>query len=297
MFFLQIKPLPIDIPEILKFGIIGLGAIMAVLAFWLLKGEQSKTQPRKLMIKSIYFFMVFSFLLVLLGLFTPENVKQIIEGYVVPEQKKTLVDSLPPATYGQYALLKDISIFDLRGWKPIPKDSTNQKYSPANYINYLHVKKTKPIDKIVAHYSTGGFDIDLRCITHNYKPYEEDPKSSEHPNQKNYGIEIDVSNYPLNQEFLIVIEATYWNGFNNIIKESASTYTDEEIAGLQELALIILLPYDKPIKDVLRFSGRHSQMQPYRDEEKFFIDENKRFVFWSVKNIKADTHYQLEWTW
>jgi hypothetical protein len=275
MILLQIELLPINIPEILKYGVIGLGAIMALLAFWLLQGEQKKAHPRKLMLRSIYIFMLFSILLVFLGLFTPGHIAKLIEAYVVPEQSKTKVDSLPKPTYGEYKLIKDISIFDLRGWKPVPEDEINSKYSPANYINYLHIKKTKPIDKIVAHYATGGYDIDLRCITHNYKTFQQTPGSDDHPGEKYYAIEIDVSGVPLNEEFLVLIEATYWNGFNNIITESASTYTDKEIEGLEELSLIVLLPYDKPIKDVLRYKGQHGQMQPFRDAEKYFLDQIK----------------------
>lgn len=295
MTLLQLE-LPINIPEILKFGIIGLGAIMAILAFWLLRGEQSKRQPRPLMIKSIYVFMGFSFLLTILGLFSSTDLRSIINGYVVPEQDKLKVDSLPKATYGEYKLITDISIFDLRGWKPVLESEKNSKISPANYINYLHVMKTKPIDKIIAHYSTGGCDIDLRCITHNYKQYVQNT-SNEHVNEKNYGIAIDVSDIPVNVEFLIIVEATYWNGFSNIVRESASTYTDKEIVGLEELALIVLLPFDKPVKDVFRFAGQNNQMQPYRESDKYFVDQNKRFIYWSVKNIKADTHYKLDWTW
>lgn len=297
MFILQSK-LPFNIPDILKFGIIGLGAIMALLAFWLLRGEQHKPQPRKLMLTAIYVFMGFSILLTLFGFFSPNGISDSpIKGYVVPEQSKQKVDSLPKETSGEYKLIKDISIFDLRGWKPVSESEKEIKVSPANYINYLHVVKTKPINKIVAHYSTGGYDIDLRCITHNFKTYIQTPGSADHPNEKYYGIEIDVANIPIGEEFLIVIEATYWNGFGNIERESAATYTNKETEGLEELGLIVLLPYDKPVKEVARYSGRDGKMELYRDADKYYLDQNKRFIYWSIKKINADTHYKLDWTW
>jgi hypothetical protein len=290
--------LPFNIPEILKFGIIGLGAIMAILSFWLLRNEQDKPQPRKAILHSIYIFMAFSLLLTITGMLAPAISRSTTtKGYVVPEEKKVKVDSLPASTYGEYKLIKDISIFDLRGWKPVGEGEQESKSSPANYINYLHVKKTKAINKIVAHYSTGGYDIDLRCITHNYTTYVQTPGNADHPDEKNYGIEIDVSNIPTGEEFLIVIEATYWNGFTDIVRESASTYTDKEIEGLEELALIVLLPYDKPVKEVFRYGGQGNAMQPYREAEKYYLDQNKRFVYWSVKKISPDTHYKLEWLW
>jgi len=287
----------LDIPEILKFGIIGFGTIMAILAFWLLRGEQSKNPPRRIMINAIFAFMFFSLVLTLIGVLAHSEKNIKATGYVVPEQKKEKVDTLPAVTYGEYKLIKDISIFDLRGWKPVAESEKNIKTSPANYINYLHVKKTKPIDKIVAHYSTSGADIDIRCITHNFKIFQQENASVKHPGQKNYGLEIDVSSIPLNEEFLVVIEATYWNGFSNIERESASTYTDKEVEGLEELALIVLLPQEKPVKEAFRFMEADDKKAAYREAEKYYIDQNKRFIYWSIKKIIPDTHYQLEWTW
>lgn len=292
-----ITSLPFDIPGILKFGIIGLGAILAILTFWLLRGEQRKPEASRRMISAIFTFMVFSLFLVTLGLLSKTGTQSYIQGYTVPAQEKQIVENLPVENLENYNLLKDISIFDLRGWKPVPADKLNERYSPANYINYLHIKKTRPLDSIVIHYATSGYDIDLRCITHNYKNYQQDTTTKEHKGQKSYGIAIDVSSVPLNEEFLVVVEATYWNGFRDITKESASTYTDAEITGLNELDLIILLPYDKPVNSVAKYSRTDREFYPYRGEEKFYVDEKKRFIYWSVKKITADTHYKLDWTW
>ena len=270
---------------------------MSILSFWLLRGEQIRESIRPRMIKSIYAFMFFSLLLTLLGLVS-NVVGENKNGYVVPDTVKQAVSDLPKANSQDFNLLKDISIFDLRGWKPVSMDDVKSvKVSPANYINYLHLIKTVDTDKFIAHYSTSGYDIDLRCITHNYKAFVQTSGEVQHDGEKNYGIEIDVSNIPLNQEFLIVIEATYWNGFSNIVKETASTYTDKEVSNLTELGLIVLLPYDKPVKEVNKFYSEGGIMKEFREESKFYIDKNKRFIYWSLNKPRPDTHYEIDWTW
>jgi hypothetical protein len=56
-----------DFVSILQFGAIGLGFLLAFLAYKLLANEQSRDTPRSNIITAIYVFMVFSFLLVILG--------------------------------------------------------------------------------------------------------------------------------------------------------------------------------------------------------------------------------------
>jgi hypothetical protein len=57
-------------PEILKYGIIGLGAILAFLAYLLLTQEQRKPKPRRQILTATYVFMSFSLLLIGLGVFS-----------------------------------------------------------------------------------------------------------------------------------------------------------------------------------------------------------------------------------
>ena len=57
-------------PEILKYGIIGLGAILAFLAYLLLTQEQKKTEPRSKILTATYVFMTFSLILIASGIFS-----------------------------------------------------------------------------------------------------------------------------------------------------------------------------------------------------------------------------------
>lgn len=57
----------INLFELLSYGAIGLGCILAVLAYFLLKNEQKQKDIRGQMLTAIYVFMGFSVLLVLMG--------------------------------------------------------------------------------------------------------------------------------------------------------------------------------------------------------------------------------------
>jgi len=58
----------LDVVQILQIGVIGLGFLLALLAFWLLRKEQSKTEPHPNILKQITIFMAFSISLCVLGL-------------------------------------------------------------------------------------------------------------------------------------------------------------------------------------------------------------------------------------
>ena len=57
----------LDIYKILSYGAIGLGCILALLAYRLLGKEQAMNQPRQQILTSIYVFMVFSLALSITG--------------------------------------------------------------------------------------------------------------------------------------------------------------------------------------------------------------------------------------
>ncbi len=230
---------------------------------------------------------------------SPSPVNVVVQN-TVPETRPQTVPELPESTPGDnYAVLKDISIFDLRSWQPFPDSLKNvRRVSPVNYINYMHIKKLREIDKFTAHYATSGFAIDVRSVTHKASIFKEE-KPGEHEGQTRYAVEVDISEVPVNEEFLIVIEATYWNSYTNMLTESSSTYTDREIKGLKELALIVFFPESKPFK-----SYQLKREIDDRDEEPFihnigtlFPDQSNRFIYWSVGNITPETHYKIEWNW
>ncbi len=76
----------------------------------------------------------------------PPNVTVVLPANVVPPPKNlTVVPELNEPEGDAFRLLRDISIFDLRAWKPVPPAlMKTQRVSPVSYINYLHVKKVRP---------------------------------------------------------------------------------------------------------------------------------------------------------
>jgi hypothetical protein len=60
--------MPVDVFKILSYGVLGLGFLLALLAYRLLTQEQEKPTERPAMLRSIYIFMVFSLLLCRVGI-------------------------------------------------------------------------------------------------------------------------------------------------------------------------------------------------------------------------------------
>jgi hypothetical protein len=81
----------LDFYKILSYGAIGLGCILAFLAYQLLRNEQAMKQPRIQMLTSIYVFMVFSLALSAIGFATEyakdKEIAQIKEQRAMDEAR------------------------------------------------------------------------------------------------------------------------------------------------------------------------------------------------------------------
>lgn len=224
----------------------------------------------------------------------------VVTTVVPPNSNIKTVPKLNEESDEGFQTLRDISVFDLRGWKQVLPSETNPRVSPANYINYLHVKKTHEAKIYRAHYDTSGTAIDLRCITHEAQILQEAiPIEHEGQKVKEYEVDVNIEDIPIDKEFLIVIEGTYWNSFQNLSEESASTYTDKDIVQLDELSVFILLPENKPLKgyNLWSQSTGPSEKNEFRGDNRLYVDRGGRFLYWSIGERKPDHHYQVTWTW
>lgn len=79
----------VDIVKILQIGVVGLGFLLALLAFRLLRHAQGSSSPSKPMVNPVYVFMLFSFALCILGL-VPEALKHLRSE----DQKAIEIDEL-----------------------------------------------------------------------------------------------------------------------------------------------------------------------------------------------------------
>lgn len=218
---------------------------------------------------------------------------------VVPQVAASSVQALPEETSGDqyFDLFKDISVFDLRSWRPTSKTEMQTRHSPANYTNYLNLRKKKDQAKYVARYSTSGYAIDMRSITHTGVLYT--TTDTQHEGNKQYAIEVNVAAEPVGKDFLLVVEGTYWNGFANEAEESASTYTDSDITKLGELGLAILFPEGKPFTsfELLQRQKGWQDFVPLSEGSKFYADKSQLFIYWSITTRTPDTEYKVVWKW
>jgi len=69
------QQISLQLPQILKYGIIGLGALLGILTYFLISKEQSSRLDRPRLVTTIYVFMAFSIILILIGTFTETQKK------------------------------------------------------------------------------------------------------------------------------------------------------------------------------------------------------------------------------
>jgi predicted acylesterase/phospholipase RssA len=227
----------------------------------------------------------------------------------VPPQDPKLVKWLPGDNPpDEFQTIRDISMWDLRGWTSVSTFSS-PRTSPANFINYLHVRKKKTTANAYrAHYETQGSLIDAHCITHSSNlestigiaPLPTSPNHTGEKDAKEYDVVVDVSNEPVGKEFLIVIEATYWNGFQENVGK-VTTYSDLDISGLEELAVFVLLPESRPLKHpwyTYRASAAAADTEvTFKKQSITATDQTGRFIYWSITDREPSHHYSINWKW
>jgi len=225
--------------------------------------------------------------------------KALAEVPVVPPGAVEEREALPTSGPEELIIPSDVSVFDLRFWKPVPPDRTfNSPVSPVNYSNYLRVIKKKAVDRLYAHYATSGLKIDLQCATHSYRVMRKRQQDI-HEGEKEYAIEIDISKEPMGKSFLVLVQATYWNGFRNRSREDAMTYIDKDSAVPDDLSLILLLPQKKPVQHLQldQSSDEGENWIPYPNQDEAYRDPEGLYAYWGVRSKKAGNHYRLTWTW
>ena len=109
----------LNIPEILKYGIIGLGALLGILAYFLITKEQNSSNERPKLITSIYVFMFFSIVLIVIGAVT-ETQKKIFDSKKARFASDSSINIL--------SRTGNIDNFFLGTWKGKGKDLINYGY-------------------------------------------------------------------------------------------------------------------------------------------------------------------------
>jgi hypothetical protein len=218
------------------------------------------------------------------------------------------VDQLPAATScsgDKICTLRDIMAWDLREVVPVAEsENKTRKISPSRFINYLHIVR-RPGAGVVfrAHYGTSGYGIDFNVITHNIINDKVKKKSVDLRHKgdgfEQYALEVDISQEPIDKEFLLIVEGTYWNGFRKP-QETAETYADDETSPDGELAILVLFPHAYPPRNV-----RHLQFASDKPDEPglpykgtgLSPDTSGTYLYWSIRSHQPKYHYQMSWEW
>jgi hypothetical protein len=195
-----------------------------------------------------------------------------------------------------FQMVRDICIWDLRGWQPV-RNGAGSRFSPANFINYLHVVRKRPDgDSYKATFSTSGSGIDLHALTHSDDVMLADDADA---HLKRYVATADVAHERVGSEFLLALEGTVWEGFRNDDQEDVATYTDKDISRLSELVIVVFFPETKRFTDyqLLHRPSGQRDYAPYTAADARADQIGSRFIYWNVTNRLPDCAYRIKWSW
>jgi hypothetical protein len=122
-----------------------------------------------------------------------------------------------------------------------------------------------------------------------------------HPQQleKEFAVAVDVSKEPVGKVFLVLINATYWNGFSDAAQGDASTYTDDTPPEPSDLSLLVLFPSRK-MGEGIRLDttpNEKDQWKPYADQSEAHIDTVGHYLYWNIRRKAPGHHFRVSWNW
>lgn len=215
-----------------------------------------------------------------------------------PSSKVSMVAKIEEPNYESFEIIKKVLFLDLRSRRKIPDDKLNERYSPVTLLTTFRVIKKTEKDTISFKYSTTGIGLSSRCLTH-YAEWNKAEQADVHGDKilkTSWELVVNVSKMPLNKEFDIVTEVTYWNGFRDEEGDWFSTFATKEIKGL---SLMILFPLEKKFKSIKRYGYKHGTIakSPFKGAEIWNESEDKSTLYWGIPDPIPDFAYQIDWKW
>lgn len=208
-------------------------------------------------------------------------------------------DAAEPTLDG-FRVLRDVRVIDLRARVPVPASQRlTTKLSPTNWTRYTLLRKLSDARKhVVFEFATTGFDISLRSLTHDAIP-EKVTVPHLHGNvmlKHTWRLPIDVQRVRINQDFLVINEATYWNAFAGDDKEwAAMPVTDNT----DYVAMLVIFPEDKPFKsfDLYEKPRFSKELKRFPSPWTTFNGANHQTLLWQIDKPTKGYEYQVNWTW
>jgi hypothetical protein len=214
-----------------------------------------------------------------------------------PKDVKT-VEQITDPSYEGFFFRRDVSVLDLRASRDIPAGKKDERYSPVTLINNMLVTKTRPERTIRFTYATSGVAVSPRCLTHPYE-LKKAMKPDVHGERKLrevWEIEIDVADIPMNEEFLLTTEVTYWNAFEAPEQRNYSTYANDQTEP-EEVSMILLFPESKPLKkyDLFAYEHETEKIQPFQGTPKVTLGKDNSTLYWRVPKAQPGYAYEVHW--
>jgi hypothetical protein len=226
------------------------------------------------------------------------------EGFnpgIVPSPKDfqvLSVASLESPDYTNFEILKDTRVIDLRSRKKVPDNKAKEMFSPVTWVRYTLLKKKKQATTISFHFATTGTGLSPRSLTHRYilKKLNEPTLLGGGELKTQWEVEVDISEHGIEEEFMVITEATFWNAFTGEEKEWASIMSDYTI---NELGMILLFPEDKPYKShVFKTQQKgEERIEDFHGTLNIFPSPSKQSLSWKIIKPKTNVNYRVHWEW
>ncbi len=221
-----------------------------------------------------------------------------------PPVSARVVATIREPEYRDFRFVRDISYLDLRnsltqpwytylpGWKRVA--GRHSRIRPASLLNYMLVRKIGPADTIHIAYSTSGL-LDLRCLTQTYSvqtSYEDDQNVGD--------LIIDVGSIPINSEFAIITELTYWDAFGGKTGDDFTTYSHNQQDQPEDVSVVLIFPDAKPFTEIsaLEQPPGNSTMRIFEGVGQNFVGPRNQTYYWSTtKTGIGRWFYTIRWKW
>ena len=217
-----------------------------------------------------------------------------------PDSNVERVSHLEKPNYEPFVFLKDIRVVDLRARQKIPESMNDERFSPATWTRYTLARKKREVGSISFQFATTGVGLDPRCLSHPYRLIRADEHDIDGDRiiKESWEVVVDVSDIPVGEDFLIINEATYWNGFRGEESEWASIKAQEGTT-TEEIGILVLFPEEKPYKlfNMLAYAHGSDQKQQFQGVARTFPSHTKQSFYWKIDDPKPAYAYELEWTW
>jgi hypothetical protein len=216
------------------------------------------------------------------------------------------VQRIDEPNYRSFRFIRDISILDLRSVEESPwfakLPGFNLFYKKKNRIrpgvlkNYMVIRKVDTASRIHITYSTSGI-LDIRCPTH-LASYRKANRIIDGKEIESWEVIADVSTIPIGQEFELLVEATYWNGFRGENDEDYATYAHGQ-SDPEELSVIIMFPEDKPFKNinVTEYPPDSKNGAPVQGQVRSMPGSQNETFYWTTVSQRPNWFYKVSWQW